>query len=89
MSNQTQKSNLISSLVGDQFSDNNKEFLDALEVFIKTYKKQKQIHSIPLNLFSERKLGVLEVIVKYLKENNDLSYCEIAKLLNRDDNKEA
>ncbi|MFH1289874.1 MAG: hypothetical protein ABIH92_00535, partial [Nanoarchaeota archaeon] len=40
--------------------------------------------SIPLTIFSN-KLGVLEAITKYMKENLSMDYHEIAKLLNRDD----
>ena len=38
--------------------------------------------TIPLNIFST-KLGALEAITKYLKENINLPYIQIAKLLNR------
>lgn len=41
--------------------------------------------SIPVELFQERRLGVLEVLVKYLKEEKNLRYKEIALLLNRDE----
>jgi len=40
--------------------------------------------SIPLSIFNDR-TSALESSVKYLKENLSLKYCEIAKLLNRDD----
>jgi IS30 family transposase len=59
--------------------------MQAIVGVIEDYKHQKSIRSIPLKLFSNRKLGVLEVIVKYLKENQNLPYNEIASLLNRDD----
>jgi hypothetical protein len=40
--------------------------------------------SVPLSVFSNRDLGVLETIVKYLKENKGKRYSEIASLLSRD-----
>jgi hypothetical protein len=40
--------------------------------------------SIPLNIFSNGLSG-LEALSKYLKEVYDLRYCDIARLLNRDD----
>jgi len=40
--------------------------------------------SIPVSILS-KKLGVLEALVKYMKENLNLDYHEIAKLLNRND----
>jgi len=50
-------------------------------------KKTKQIigePSIPTTIFSE-KLGALESITKYLKENLGFAYSEIAELLNRNE----
>ncbi|MCX6742536.1 MAG: right-handed parallel beta-helix repeat-containing protein [Candidatus Pacearchaeota archaeon] len=51
---------------------------------IKIAEKKSQEKTIPLAIFQEN-LGALETIVKYLKENLNLSYHEIARLLNRDD----
>ena len=41
--------------------------------------------SIPSNILTDRSVSVLEAIVKYLKEKKNLTYHEIAVLLNRDD----
>ena len=41
--------------------------------------------NIPSHIFKNRKLKVLEALVKYLKEERQLSYHEIAVLLNRND----
>jgi len=41
--------------------------------------------SIPSIIFRDRELKVLEVLVEYLKEKREMSYHEIAVLLNRDD----
>jgi DNA-binding CsgD family transcriptional regulator len=73
--------NLISNISSFP-SDNDSELLQALEKFIQEYKRNKQIHKIPIRLFGIR-LGVLETIVKYLRETG-LSYAEIAKILERD-----
>ena len=59
-----------------------------------TYQKAKQKQTerfqekeaeitIPLTLFCDRTLSILEHITNYLKENHDLGHTEIAKLLNR------
>ena len=50
-------------------------------------KKEGRIKAlnIPSNVFRDRSLSVLEVLVEYLKEKQQLSYHEIAELLNRDD----
>ena len=39
---------------------------------------------IPISIFADRKLSVLEAVVSYLKDNFNLRYSEIASLLNRD-----
>jgi len=45
---------------------------------------EKAIVKVPCCIFKERSLGILEALAKYLKEELDLSYNEIASLLNRD-----
>ena len=39
---------------------------------------------VPIEIFSINKLNPLEAIVKYLKENKNLKFSEISKLLDRD-----
>lgn len=80
------KYNRISELVDDSIRD--EDFLTALETFIGIYKEErhkKESLTIPASIFADRKIGVLEITVKYLKENCTLNYSRIAKLLNRDD----
>jgi hypothetical protein len=65
----------------------NEELLSALESFIQAYKdemKRKNSPSIPLGSFSEKKLGILESLTKYLRENLGMTYSEIAKASGRD-----
>jgi len=45
---------------------------------------EKAIVKVPCCIFKERSLGILEALAKYLKEELDLGYNEIASLLNRD-----
>ncbi|MEK6887206.1 MAG: hypothetical protein AABW88_05230 [Nanoarchaeota archaeon] len=40
---------------------------------------------IPISVLSNRSLATLESVVVYLKENLNLTYHQIAELLNRDD----
>ena len=40
---------------------------------------------LPLEIFRDRSLSVLEVISEYLHDELKLSFHEIAKLMNRDD----
>ena len=46
--------------------------------------KKKNI-PIPSSIFTDRSVSVLEAMVRYLKEKKNLTYHEIAVLLNRDD----
>jgi len=46
--------------------------------------KDSKFH-IPVGIFSDRRLGALEALSEYLKDNNELSYHKIAVLLNRND----
>jgi len=39
---------------------------------------------VPLSIFADRRLGVLEALVKFMVENNGMSYNEIANILKRD-----
>lgn len=39
---------------------------------------------IPLQIFNDRTLSVLETLTSYLKEELNLRYCQIASLLNKD-----
>ncbi len=41
--------------------------------------------NIPIHIFQDRTLSVLETIVEYLKEKLKLNYHEIGVLLNRDE----
>jgi DNA-directed RNA polymerase specialized sigma24 family protein len=87
--------NLLSLELKEDFS---KEKQQIISLLIKQIKKKYRLNNeqiseltktkkkieIPLNIFSD-KLEALEAISKYMKENLNLSYHEIAKLLNRDD----
>lgn len=45
----------------------------------------KRQEHIPMEIIKNRNLSILESIVKFLKEARNLTYHEIAVLLNRDD----
>ena len=47
--------------------------------------QDKENMAIPVHVLQNRKFGVLESVVVYLKEEIGLKYSEIARLLNRDD----
>ncbi len=46
--------------------------------------RTEKILEVPLRILQDRTVAVLEAIVEYLKEEKELRYSEIAKLLNRD-----
>lgn len=81
-----QNYNKISEILGDSIRDD--DLLVALESFISIYKEErlkKDKPGIPLSILSNRKLGVLEAVTKYMKENLSLKYSKIASLINRDE----
>ena len=48
-------------------------------------KEESKEIEIPISVFSNEELSTLEIICKYLKENRNLSYHDIAVLIKRDD----
>ena len=83
---------LITDELKQEYSLNKKELT---EIIINKLKEKYKVSgeeikemttekSIPATIFSS-KLGALESLVKYMKENLNMSYHEIAKLLNRND----
>lgn len=75
----SQIENSLQALAGKGLS------LDVVMQLLRERESVKKVISIPTYLLSNRKLGVLEVVVKYLKEEKGLSYHAIAKILARDD----
>ena len=51
----------------------------------KKFDVRKKDITIPLKIFRDRKLSILEHITRYLKEDFGMTYHEIAELLKRDD----
>ena len=47
--------------------------------------KKDRVILIPLSVFLDRSVSVLEAVSEYLKDSKKFSYHEIAVLLNRDD----
>ena len=66
--------------INDLIEFKNKKEID------KAIKNQKNSQlSIPIEIFKDRNVAVLESLVEYLKDQKNLSYHEIALILNRDD----
>jgi hypothetical protein len=56
---------------------------ESRQVKLEPKKKSSEI-LVPLTIFSSKKLGVLEALVKYLKEEEGLSFKEIGILIKKD-----
>jgi len=65
----------------EKYKLTNKDILTLLKKRI----ENKKECSIPVNIFEDRNLGALESVVKYAKEELNLTYHEIAIHLNRND----
>ena len=61
--------------------------IDYLGYIIDHLKKQSQEirYSIPITIFDNKSLSALEAIVKYLREEHNISFVKISRLLNRSD----
>ena len=46
--------------------------------------KTENFLSLPVGVLKDRNIAILESIVEYLKDINNMKYSEIARLLNRD-----
>lgn len=60
------------------YNNSKKKRQDSLNV-------EQSEYIVPLSIFSDRNLSILENLVSYLKDNYNLRYVEIASLLNRDE----
>ena len=64
------------------YSNSNKKHASAFET-IDVLKGSGQIF-VPVKIFSSAKFSMLEALVKFLKEDLELKFCEISKLIGRD-----
>ena len=74
--NKQQIIGIVTEKLKEKYKISKKELIRAI--------KEKGELNIPLSVFS-KKLGCLEALVKYMKENLNMSYREISKLLNRNE----
>ena len=51
---------------------------------LKKIRKEEEILKVASSIFRERTLGILEALTKFLREEHNMRYSEIAMLLNRD-----
>jgi len=59
-----------------KYKTNDQEIIDLIE---------KRALKLPLSVFSQTNLSTSEIVVKFLKEERNLGFHEIAQLVNRDD----
>jgi hypothetical protein len=74
----------------DPFADELTIAQDSLRKLSKALRSQethtlKNDLTVPVSIFVDRRVGVLEATVLYLRDHKGLSYHEIAKAMNRDD----
>ena len=87
--------NLLSKELGQNYSEEKQEIIMLLSKEIKKKYKlnNKEIiqltetkkEAIPLSIFKHQKSGALESLCKYMKENLNMKYMEIARLLQRNE----
>ena len=73
----------INTFVQTILEKNDISFSKLVEI-LRQKRGEKTIVKVPCCIFKERSLGILEALTKYMKEDLDLKYKEIASLLNRD-----
>jgi hypothetical protein len=64
--------------VWDAYSSSQQKMPESLRI-------EDSKYSIPVYIFRERNVAVLEVLTEFLKDECNLRFCQIAALLNRDD----
>ena len=74
--------NAVNTFIEDISQKHSLSFDEVLNLLRKGEEKEIQI---PTFILREKRLGILEAITKYLKEELNLTYHRIAVLLNRDD----
>jgi len=93
LSKEDDSNELIKALSNIELKEFVKEFVSHLKYDHKLTSEQieellsKKVRKdlLPISIFDNKELGCLETIVKYLKEELDLSFHEIALQLNRND----
>lgn len=66
-----------------KFSKKYKELKPFLKKVQELIEEKRPEYQIPISVFKTNKLGILEIVVKYLVEENELSIKQIANLLKR------
>jgi hypothetical protein len=82
------KNTLNVKLVTELAREGDSGLLSALESLVEVYKENKSsmfIPTIPVSLFAKTEMGILEVMVKVLKENYNINFSTIARLIGRDE----
>ncbi|MBU0979301.1 MAG: hypothetical protein KJ709_00710 [Nanoarchaeota archaeon] len=62
-----------------------RSIIQALSLLNKHIEKSGKILNVPISIFADRRLGMLESLTFYLHDKKKLSFHEIAAMLKRDD----
>ena len=76
--------NAVDTLIQNLIEKNKISFSEVIEL-LREKRREKKVVTFPLSILKNRSLGILEAVTKYLKEELNLTYHEMAALLNRDD----
>ena len=79
-----QEIDALSTIIGS-FLESNRLSLEELTSILKEKQAKKTPLMVPSSILRDGKLGIMEAVVKYLKEEFHLTYHHIAVLLRRDD----
>ncbi len=82
--NTEEEINLVDSLIKRIIEKNDVSFSSVVDLLKKRRKEDNAI-TFPSSILKNRSLGILEAVTKYLKEELNLSYHDMASLLNRND----
>jgi hypothetical protein len=75
----------LQNLVSVYGKQENEDLLTTLENIITIYKeKNENSLKIPISLFANSSFGIMETVVKFLREENKLNYSQIGHILKRD-----
>src|SRR3989338_1616943 len=76
--------NALNTLVEGFIKSHSLSFNDAFNL-LKNIREEKKPVLIPSSIFRNKKLGIIEATVKYMKEELNLTYHQIAEITKRDD----
>ena len=75
--------NVVNTLIQNLIEKDKISFSEVIGL-LREKRKEEKVITFPLSILRNRSIGILEATTKYMKEELNLKYHEIAALLNRD-----